>query len=73
MKTIIQKLENGMCVELPKSIIEKYNFKVGQEIDIEDNLVVLKTSQNQKYNLQKLIEEINDANLHDEIDFSIQK
>ena len=68
MRSAIRKWGNSLGIRLPKSIVAEINLEAGSEIDVlaENGLIILKPVKRKKYNLNKLLEGINESNLHGE-------
>lgn len=70
MKTKISKWGNSVALRIPKSFAQQVNLKEGTPVDLKiekDQLVI--SPQKQKHNLKTLLSEVNEDNLHEEIDF----
>lgn len=70
MKTKISKWGNSVALRIPKSFAQQVNLQEGTPVDLKiekDQLVI--SPQKQKPDLKSLLSEVNEDNLHEEIDF----
>ena len=70
MKTTVQKWGNSLAIRVPKSIALRVGLKAHDdlEIEVQDGNVVLKPHLRRVYRLEDLVKQINQKNMHDEID-----
>ncbi len=63
----ISKWGNSLGIRIPMAIAKKIGFVEGTpvEIDVENNCIVIRRK---RYSLQKLLSEVDAANLHDEVE-----
>lgn len=74
MKTKISKWGNSVALRIPKSFAQQVNLQEGTPVDlnIENERLVI-TPQKKKPELKSLLSEVNEDNLHKEIDFGEPK
>lgn len=73
METKIQKWGNSLAVRLPKAFAIQTGIENGSDvrISIQDGNIVLAPIKDHETLLDDLLEQINDSNIHDEIDFGM--
>ncbi|GET29821.1 AbrB/MazE/SpoVT family DNA-binding domain-containing protein [Prolixibacter sp. SD074] len=64
----IKKWGNSLGLRLPKAILDEVKLKEGSKLDIstKDGSIYLTPKVPKKYDLSKLLEGINESNLHGE-------
>lgn len=69
MKTRIQKWGNSLALRIPKAFIAEVGLEADSEVDVSliDGHLVIRPA-TPIYTLESLLAEINDHNLHQEID-----
>ena len=70
MKLLIKKWGNSAAIRLPSALLQSIRTSIDSEVEIEESngrLVI--TPVPESYNLDDLIDGINDANIHHEISF----
>jgi len=70
MVTKIQKWGNSLGLRIPKSFAKEAGVQEGSAVDIsiQGNRIVIKTVRPSRYELDDLLSQIRENNLHDEID-----
>ena len=73
MKTTAQKWGNSLAIRVPKSVALQVGLKAQDdlEIEVQDGNVVLKPHLRRVYRLEDLVKQINQKNVHGEIDTGI--
>jgi antitoxin MazE len=68
MKTTVQKWGNSLAVRIPRNISKDTNVIEGSslEIVVKDGNIILSPSK-KEYSLKKLLADINEQNIHEEI------
>jgi antitoxin MazE len=71
MHTTIQKWGNSLALRIPKSFALETQINNGTEVEIKikDKQLVISPVNKEKYNLDTLLSEITNSNVHKEIDF----
>lgn len=71
MRTTIQKWGNSLAVRIPRSFASETKIDNGTEVDlsIKNNQLVISPIVKDGYSLDAILSEINDSNIHKEIDF----
>ncbi len=69
METKIQKWGNSLGIRIPMNIINDLSLKNGSTVDITENNEAIIIRPKKNYNLNELIEEISENNIHYEIDY----
>lgn len=70
MKLLIKKWGNSAAIRLPSALLQSIRTSIDSEVEIEESngrLVI--TPVPESYNLDDLIDGINDTNIHHEISF----
>jgi antitoxin MazE len=69
MVTKIKKWGNSLGLRIPKSFAEEAGVKDGSDVDIslEEDRIVIRPLQRERYHLSNLLSQVRDDNLHDEI------
>ena len=69
--TFIRKWGNSLAIRLPQALLDQLNLQADGEVEIslEEGRIILSPARKAKYTLDALLEQVNPANLHDEIDF----
>ncbi len=70
MVTKIQKWGNSLGLRIPKSFAKEAGVEEGSAVDIsiQGDRLVIQAVRPQRYELDDLLSQIREANLHDEID-----
>lgn len=71
MQAVIQKWGNSLAFRIPKSFAKATNIEFGSEVEmeIENGNIIIKPLKKNKYSLDELLEQVNESNKHDEVDF----
>jgi len=71
MQTRIQKWGNSLAVRLPKVFADQTGIKNGSDVRIlvEDGKIVLHPINDREKQLDNMLNQIDDSNIHKEIDF----
>jgi antitoxin MazE len=71
MKSVIRKWGSHAALVLPASSIEKAGYRVGQKVQVtvSRGRIVIQPLDKLEYDLETLVENITDANSHDEVSF----
>ena len=70
MQTTIQKWGNSLAVRLPKEVANKLAFKEGSKVEINESSEGMLIQQiRHRPTLKELIESIDPANVHGEVDW----
>jgi len=71
MQTTIQKWGNSLAIRIPKSFASETKINVGTEVDlfVKNNQLIITPVIKEKYTLDAFLSEINDSNIHNEMDF----
>jgi len=71
MQTTIQKWGNSLAIRIPKSFASETKINNGTEVDllIKNNQLIIAPIIKEEYTLDAFLSEINDSNIHNEIDF----
>ena len=71
MQTRVQKWGNSLAVRLPKAFADQTGIKNGSEIRllVEDGKIVLHPLKDREKQLENMLDQINESNVHSEIDF----
>jgi antitoxin MazE len=66
MKTRVQKWGNSLAVRVPKSFAESLELETGSpvEMSIEDDAIVIRRDRDGDWNLDTLLSEVTDENIH---------
>lgn len=69
MQTRIQKWGNSLGLRIPKSFAEQAGVEAGSEVDLslEDGEFIVRPARRPRYDLKRLLRQINDDNLHAEV------
>jgi antitoxin MazE len=69
MVTKIKKWGNSLGLRIPKSFAEEAGVKDGSDVDIslEEDRIVIRPLQRERYHLSNLLSQVRDDNLHEEI------
>ena len=70
MDTTIQKWGNSLAIRIPKAFADEVGLDQGSEIDIQiiDGQIVIKPVKKPTYDLETLLNQVTDGNLHAEVD-----
>ena len=70
MVTKVQKWGNSLGLRIPKSYAEEADITDGSqvEISIQDGDLLIHLVEKRKFDLESLLKQVNEDNLHDEID-----
>ena len=69
MEAVVQKWGNSLGIRIPNLIVRELSLKNGSVVDINDNGNEIIIKPVQKNRLSEILNEINDQNLHEEIDW----
>lgn len=69
MEAVVQKWGNSLGVRIPNLIIRELSLKNGSVVDINDNGNEIVIKPVQKNRLSEMLNEINEQNIHGEIDW----
>ena len=71
MQTTIQKWGNSLAIRIPKSFASETKINNGTKVDllIKNNQLIIAPIIKEEYTLDAFLSEINDSNIHNEIDF----
>ncbi len=72
MRIKIQKWGNSLAIRIPKAFAKETNIENGSFVDlrIENQHMVIDPIENrQQYDLNSMLQNINESNIHAEIDF----
>jgi len=71
MQTTIQKWGNSLAVRIPRSFASETQIENGTEVDlsIKNNQLVISPIAKPEYSLDALLSQVNESNLHYEVDF----
>lgn len=71
MQTTIQKWGNSLAIRIPKSFASETKINNGTEVDllIKNNQLIITPIIKDEYTLDAFLSEINNSNIHNEIDF----
>ena len=71
MQTKIQKWGNSLALRIPKSFAIETQIVDGSDVDLhlDNNQMIITPIKKKKYKLNDLLLEVNDSNIHEEIDF----
>ncbi len=69
MIAVVNKWGNSLGLRIPKAVVEESHISEGSELDVSvnDGIITLKPKKRKKYELEQLLEGINESNLHGEI------
>ena len=70
MQTKIQKWGNSLGLRIPKIIAEEAGVYAGSEVELtlEDGDLIVRPVRLPRYDLDQLLAQVTDDNIHDEID-----
>jgi len=70
MDTTIQKWGNSLAIRIPKAFADEVGLDQGSEIDIQivDGQIVIKPVKKLTYDLETLLSQVIESNLHAEVD-----
>ena len=70
MRTKVVKWGNSLGLRIPKSFAEEVQVSEGTPVDLvlEDGQLVIRVARRPEINLEALLDEITDSNIHGEID-----
>lgn len=70
MDTTIQKWGNSLAIRIPKAFADEVGLDQGSEIDIQivDGQIVIKPIKKPTYDLDTLLSQVTEGNLHAEVD-----
>ena len=70
MRTRVAKWGNSLGLRIPKSFAEEVRVSEGTPVDlvVEDGQLVIRVAESPTFQLEDLLAEITDANLHGEIE-----
>ena len=72
MQTIIQKWGNSLAIRIPRSFAKQTNISNGTEVDLsvkKNKMVISPVQKDNKYDLDSFLAEVDDSNIHSEVDF----
>ena len=69
MEAVVQKWGNSLGVRIPNLIVRELSLKNGSVVDINDNGNEIVIKPMQKSRLSEMLNEINEQNIHEEIDW----
>ncbi len=71
MQAVIQKWGNSLAFRIPKSFANATNIELGLKVELEivKGNIVLKPIKDKKYKLDELLSQIDEDNIHKEVDF----
>jgi antitoxin MazE len=74
MQAVVKKWGNSASVRIPAAIMEAAQLSLDQPVDIreEGGRVIIEPIREMSYNLDDLLAEVTDENLHSEVDFGPQ-
>jgi len=69
MKTRVQKWGNSLALRIPRAIAADANIEAGSTVDIQlrDGKLAIEPITESSYELDELLAEVTDANLHREV------
>ena len=73
MEAKIQKWGNSLGVRIPGSIAKELSLKHGSPVEIEVEMDKIVIRPKEKYDLDAMIGEISDSNIHSEFDFGAEE
>jgi antitoxin MazE len=70
MHTKVQKWGNSLALRIPKAFADDANLGNNSPVDLSysDGQIIIKPLENQEWNLDELLLEVNESNIHKEID-----
>ena len=71
MEAKIQKWGNSLGVRIPAKIVKELYLKNGSRVEIDEEIDRIVIRPKEKYDLDTLIQEISEKNLHSAADFGI--
>lgn len=71
MEAVIRKWGNSPALRLPTSVLREAGYQLDQKVDlvVSRGRIVIQPSEKVEYDLEALVNGINEANLHDEVSF----
>ena len=69
MKLLIKKWGNSAAIRLPASLLQSTNIKIDTEVEVEENMGKIIIRPTDSYDLDQMLNEIDEENLHHEISF----
>ena len=69
MEAVIQKWGNSLGIRIPNLITKEYSLKNGSIVNISNNGKEITIKPIQNYKLSEMLNNINEKNLHEEIDW----
>lgn len=71
MQTTVQKWGNSLAIRIPKSFASETKINNGTVVDllIKNNQIIITPITKEEYTLEAFLSEIDDSNIHNEIDF----
>jgi len=69
MEAVVQKWGNSLGIRIPNLIVRELSLKNGSLVDINENGNEIIIKPVQKYKLAEMLDEINEQNLHEEINW----
>jgi antitoxin MazE len=71
MEAFIRKWGNSPALRLPSAVLKEVGYRVDQKVDlvVEDGHIIIRPATGAEYDLDALLERIDDGNLHGEVDF----
>ena len=71
METKIQKWGNSLGIRIPINIVKDLSLRNGSIVDIEKEIDTIVIRPKEKYNLDEMLNSINDTNMHSEFSFGV--
>jgi antitoxin MazE len=71
MEAKIQKWGNSLGIRIPINIIKDLSLRNGSIVDIDEGIDTIVIRPKEKYNLDDMLNSINDANIHSEFNFGM--
>jgi antitoxin MazE len=71
METKIQKWGNSLGIRIPINIVKDLSLRNGSIVDIEEEIDTIVIRPKEKYNLNEMLNSINDTNTHSEFSFGV--
>ena len=71
MRTQVQRWGNSLAVRIPKAFAVDLGLErdVAVELKVQDGALVIRRSKTAHYDLQDLLSQVTDSNLHSEMDW----
>ena len=68
METMVQKWGNSLGIRIPNLIVREFSLKNGSVVNINDNGNEIVIKPVKKSRLSEMLDEINDQNIHQEVE-----